>query len=283
MSLSNFSIGRPVTTAMFFLGVSLLGLISLARLPVELMPEVVYPEVFVTVLQQGMAPEQVERELVMPIEEQVSQLEGIVELTSTAALNRGNVRISYEPGTDMKFALLQVQSRMDRLQPSFPARTQINVQRFDEGDLSATVMELQILAEGADLNWLRDYAEENIAPELAAVEGVVTAQVLGGRQSAVEIVAAPDRLQAYGLSLSDVRTALQDANRPRAYLGAVYDGSQVFAVSFQGQFTDLRQIDRALVDPAIPLRLGDVAEVNYGLQQRSDLSRVNGQSAVGVL
>jgi len=283
LSLSNFSIGRPVTTAMFFLGVSLLGLISLARLPVELMPEVVYPEVFVTVLQQGMAPEQVERELVMPIEEQVSQLEGIVELTSTAALNRGNVRISYEPGTDMKFALLQVQSRMDRLQPSFPARTQINVQRFDEGDLSATVMELQILAEGADLNWLRDYAEENIAPELAAVEGVVTAQVLGGRQSAVEIVAAPDRLQAYGLSLSDVRTALQDANRPRAYLGAVYDGSQVFAVSFQGQFTDLRQIDRALVDPAIPLRLGDVAEVNYGLQQRSDLSRVNGQSAVGVL
>ena len=89
MSLSNFSIGRPVTTAMFFLGVSLLGLISLARLPVELMPEVVYPEVFVTVLQQGMAPEQVERELVMPIEEQVSQLEGIVELTSPAALNRG--------------------------------------------------------------------------------------------------------------------------------------------------------------------------------------------------
>ena len=85
------------------------------------------------------------------------------------------------------------------------------------------------------------------------------------------------------MALSDVRTARQDANRPRAYLVAVYDGSQVFAVSFQGQFTDLRQIDRALVDPAIPLRLGDVAEVNYGLQQRSDLSRVNGQSAVGVL
>ena len=139
MSLSNFSIGRPVTTAMFFLGVSLLGLISLARLPVELMPEVVYPEIFVTVLQQGMAPEQVERDLVMPVEEEVSQLEGIVELTSTAALNRGNVRISYEPGTDMKFALLQVQSRMDRLQPSFPPRTQINVQRFDEGGVAIAV------------------------------------------------------------------------------------------------------------------------------------------------
>ncbi len=112
MSLANFSIRRPVTTAMFFLAVSLLGLISLGRLQVELMPEVVYPEIFVTISQQGMSPGQIERDLVMPIEEEVGQLLGVVEMTSTAAFNRGNVRISYEPGTDMKFALLQVQSRM---------------------------------------------------------------------------------------------------------------------------------------------------------------------------
>ena len=283
MSLSAFSIRRPVTTAMFFSGVSLLGLISLDRLQVELMPEVVYPEIFVAVSQQGMVPEQIERELVMPIEEEISQLAGVVEMTSTASLNRGNVRISYEPGTDMKFALLQVQSRMDRLQPSFPARTQISVQRFDANDLSATVMELQVLAAGADLNWLRDYTEEHIAPELAAVEGVVSAQVLGGQQSAVEIVAEPERLQAYRLTMSNLRNALADANQPRVYLGAVYDGSQVFPVSFQGQFKDLRQIDETLIDASIPLRLGDGAEVGYGLQQRTDLSRVNGQSAVGIL
>ena len=283
MSLSNLSIRRPVTTAMFFLAVSLLGLISLDRLKVELMPEVVYPEIFVTISQQGMAPEQVERDLVMPVEAEVSQLAGVVEMTSTASLNRGNVRISYEPGADMKFALLQVQSRMDRLQPSFPARTQVAVQRFDAGDLSATVMELQVLAAGADLNWLRDYTEQNIAPELAAVEGVVSAQVLGGRQSAVEIIAEPEHLQAYQLSMSDLRSALADANQPRAYLGEVYDGSQVFPVSFQGQFSDLQQIDEVLIDASIPLRLGDVARVGYGLQQRTDLSRVNGQSAVGIL
>ena len=204
-------------------------------------------------------------------------------MTSTASLNRGNVRISYEPGTDMKFALLQVQSRMDRLQPSFPARTQISVQRFDANDLSATVMELQVLAAGADLNWLRDYTEEHIAPELAAVEGVVSAQVLGGQQSAVEIVAEPERLQAYRLTMSNLHNALADANQPRVYLGEVDDGNEVFPVSFQGQFKDLRQIDETLIDASIPLRLGDVAEVDYGLQQRTDLRRVNGQSAVGIL
>ena len=77
-------------------------------------------------------------------------------------------------------------------------------------------MELQVLAQGADLNWLRDYTEKNIAPELAAVEGVVNAQVLGGQQSAVEIVAEPERLQAYQLTMANLRGALTDANRPRA-------------------------------------------------------------------
>ena len=208
------------------------------------MPEVVYPEIFVAVSQQGMVPEQIERELVMPIEEEISQLTGVVEMTSTASLNRGNVRISYEPSTDMKFALLQVQSRMDRLQPSFPARTQISVQRFDANDLSATVMELQVLAAGADLNWLRDYTEEHIAPELAAVEGVVSAQVLGGQQSAVEIVAEPERLQAYRLTMSNLRNALADANQPRVYLGEVDDGNEVFPVSFQGQFRTCGRLTR---------------------------------------
>ena len=68
---------------MFFLAVSLLGLISFGRLNVELMPEVVYPEIFVTLMQQGMASEQVERDLVMPAEEELGQLAGVVEITSS--------------------------------------------------------------------------------------------------------------------------------------------------------------------------------------------------------
>ena len=112
---------------------------------------------------------------------------------------------------------------------------------------------------------------------------MVSAQVLGGQQSAVEIVAEPERLQAYRLTMSNLRNALADANQPRVYLGEVDDGNEVFPVSFQGQFRDLRQIDETLIDASIPLRLGDVAEVDYGLQQRTDLRRVNGQSAVGIL
>ena len=183
MKLSDLPIKRPVTTAMLFSALSMLGLISLDRLPVELLPEVIYPEVFVAVNLRGTSPEQIERDLVLPIEGEIGKLDGVVEMTSTALANRATIRVSYAPDTDMKFALLQIQSRVSRLQPQFPPRTRVNVQRFDTSDISSRVMTLQVLGE-ADLDWLREFAEDEIKPELEAVDGVVNAGVQGGRQKA---------------------------------------------------------------------------------------------------
>jgi multidrug efflux pump subunit AcrB/ABC-type multidrug transport system ATPase subunit len=282
MSLADFSIRRPITTAMFFTGVSLLGLISLDRLPVELMPEVVYPEIFVSLNLRGASPEQIERDLVLPVEAEIGKLKGVLEMESAATLGRGSVRVSYVPDADMKFALLQIESRMARLQPLFPTRASATVQRFDIADLSSSVMQLQVLGEG-DLNWLRDFSEAEIRPALEAVDGVVNAAAMGGQQSAVEIIADPLLLQAHGLTMNQLNATLNAINRPRSYLGRVYDGSQAYPVSLQGQFTALGQIEQAMLKPEIPLRLGDVAQVRYGLQQRTNLNRINGKAAVGLV
>ena len=266
---------------MLFTALGLLGVISLGRLPVELMPEVVYPEIFVSLNLRGAAPEQIERDLVMPVEQEVGQLEGVLEINSTAALGRGTVRIAYRPHADMKFAQLQVQSRMERLQPLLPERSQVGVQRFDTAALSASIMELQVLGEG-DLNWLRDFAEEKIRPELEAVEGVASAQVLGGQLSAVEVIADPLMLQAHDLTMNQLAARLNSVNQPRVYLGQVYDGGQALPVSLGGGYDNLRALRQAVVRPASGLRLEDIAQVRYGLQTRTDLSRVNGLPAVGL-
>ena len=203
MSISALAIRRPVTTAMFFLAVSLLGLASLDRLRVELLPEVVYPEIFVQLTQRTLSPEQAERELLIPAEGEVGVLQGVVALESNASQGRATVRVSFAPATDMKFALLQVQSRMDRLQPQLPEQTQISVLRFDTSILTAVVMELQVLGEG-DLNWLREFTEQNVRPQLEAVEGVVSATVLGGQRRAVLVILNRDALEAYGLTATRV-------------------------------------------------------------------------------
>ncbi|MFQ5742478.1 MAG: efflux RND transporter permease subunit [Acidobacteriota bacterium] len=281
MSLSALAIRRPVTTAMFFVGCGLLGLVSLYRLRVELLPEPVYPEIFVVVTQRAASPEQVERDLLMPIEEEIGKLEGVAQIESSATLSRGIVRVSYAPRTGMKFALLQVQRHMGRLQPSLPEQTTINVQRFDTSALTSAVMELQVLGEG-DLNWLRDFTEQKIRPELEAIDGVVGAVPLGGQQRAVEVIVDPELLAAHRLSMNEVSTAINSVNVPRTTLGRVFDGNQVFPVSVQGQFSDLVRIREVYLRPQVPLRLSDVASVDYGVQKRTDLSRVDGLPAVSI-
>ena len=189
--------------------------------------------------------------------------------------------MSYDPDVDIKFAILQLESRISRLQSVYPERTRVQVRRFDSTDLSASVMQLYVLGEG-DLNWLRDFIEEKIRPELEAVDGVVNAQVVGGRRRAVEVIVDPLLCQAFQITMGQIRSRINAFNRRREYVGRVYDGAQAYAVSLQGQFTDLQQIRNLVLKPEIPLRLGDVAQVRYGLQEQTDRHRINGKPSVGV-
>ena len=175
--ISNLAIRRPVTTVMFFIGIGMMGVVSLGRLNVELMPEVVFPQIFIVATQRTASPEQMERDVVMPIEEEIGKLEDVVQIDSQSRLGQGMVTISYEPSTDMKFAELQVNRRMGQLLASLPAQTALNVQRFDTSILTSAVMTLQVLGAG-DVNWLRDFTEQKIRPELEAIEGVVSATPL---------------------------------------------------------------------------------------------------------
>jgi multidrug efflux pump subunit AcrB/ABC-type multidrug transport system ATPase subunit len=279
--LSDVAVRRPVTTSMFFLAMAMLGLISWTRLPVQLFPELIFPEVFVSLVLPGASPEQIERELVIPTEAEIGKLEGIQEIESFALANTGGVRVSYAPDVDMKFALLQLENRVNRLLPGFPQRTSATVRRFDSSDLSSSVMQLHVLGEG-DLNWLRDFTEEEIRPKLESIDGVVNAEVMGGRQSAVEIILNPLLLQAHRLTVGQVRSRINAFNRRREYLGRVFDGEQAYSVSVQGQFQDLKEIQDLVLKPEIPLRLGDVSKVRYGLQEQTTRHRVNGKPSVGI-
>ncbi len=154
--ISNLAIRRPVTTGMFFIAIGMLGVVSLGRLSVELMPEVVFPEIFIVANKSAMSPEQIEREVVMPIEEEVGKLENVVQIDSQSRLANGRVTIAYEPSTDMRVAELQVNRRMSQLLPTLPEQTTLTVQRFDTSILTSAVMTLQVLGTG-DLNWLRDF------------------------------------------------------------------------------------------------------------------------------
>ena len=279
--ISALAIRRPVTTAMFYIGIGMLGFVSLSRLNVELMPEIVFPQIFIVANQRTLSPEQVERDLVMPIEGEIGKLADVVQIDSTSRLANGTVTVSFEPSTDMKFAELQVQRAMTQLQPNLPEQTTLTVQRFDTSVLTSALMTLQVLGEG-DINWLRDFTEEKIRPELEAVDGVVSATPLGGQRRSINVIVDPEMLAAHQLSMNNVIGAINQTNVPRTYLGRVFEGNQRYPVSLRGQFTALSEIHGVILRQDGPLTLGDIAGIGYGLQERTDLARVNGLAAVSV-
>ncbi|SUZ77033.1 uncharacterized protein METZ01_LOCUS29887, partial [marine metagenome] len=266
---------------MFFIAIGMLGVVSLGRLSVELMPEVVFPEIFIVANKSAMSPEQIEREVVMPIEEEIGKLENVVQIDSESRLANGRVTIAYEPSTDMRVAELQVNRRMSQLLPTLPEQTTLTVQRFDTSILTSAVMTLQVLGAG-DLNWLRDFTEEKIRPELEAVDGVVSATPLGGQQRSIEIIVDPELLAAHQLSMNAITGAINSVNVPRAYVGRVFDANQRFPVSVSGQFEAISEVHNVVVRQDGQLTLGDIAEINYGLQERTDYSRVNGLESVSI-
>ena len=115
-----------------------------------------------------------------------------------------------------------------------------------------------------------------------AVEGVVSATPLGGQQRSIEVIVDPEMLGAHEISMNAVTGAINAVNVPRSYIGHVYDANQRFPVSLSGQFRSVRDISQVVVRQDGQLTLGDIADIHYGLQERTDYSRVNGLEAVSV-
>jgi multidrug efflux pump subunit AcrB len=120
MRITTIAVKRPITTLMIFLGFGMLGIISWFKLPIQILPRMVFPDIYLNVNMKGYSPEAIERELIIPLEEQIGTLDHIEEINSTSYQDYGIIKISYHFGTDMKLAFLKLQQKTGRYLPRFP-------------------------------------------------------------------------------------------------------------------------------------------------------------------
>ena len=151
----NLVLRRPITVLMLCLGLCLLGVLSWQRLAVQLLPQFVLPEVQVTTVIPGRSPEQLEWEGTIPVEAELATLEGVRTIESQVFADYATTRVFFEHGTDMKFALLKLQQKMNALQGKLPQGARIDVNRFDTADLAAFLMQLSVRGE-TNLDDLRE-------------------------------------------------------------------------------------------------------------------------------
>ena len=281
MKISTIAIRRPITTIMLFLGLGILGVISWYQLPIQILPRMVFPNIYVNVYMNGYSPEAIERELVIPLEEQIGTLDDIEEINSTSYQNRGIVRVAYHYGTDMKLAFLKIQQKVSSIEKSLPQRSSVRVNREDTENISNFLMELNLRGSD-DVEYLREFAERKIKPKLEQIDGVVAVYIGGGRDRSVEIEIDEDKCRSYGIPISLIKQKIESSNVRRQFLGSVTEKNQRFFITLDSRFTDIQEIENLIIDDKAPIFLKDLANIKKGFRERASYFRINGKQSIGL-
>jgi HAE1 family hydrophobic/amphiphilic exporter-1 len=261
--------------------ITLLGLISLTRLPVDLMPEFEQPTLNVRTSYPGVGPLEIEELITRPLEQAVSAVPGIVRVTSSSSEGNSQVQLNFEWGSDLSEAADEVRTRVDRMRGRLPEDADPpTIFKFDSNQLPVS----QIGIEGDyDPVTLREIAQNEIAPRFERVDGVAAVTVNGGVRRQIHVKLSKEKITALNLSVNNVVNTLRNENQ-NTPLGEIYQGNSTFLVRSQGQFQNLEDIRNVVVmtREAVPVYMRDIAEVQDTTEQRRSFMLINGKPGVQI-
>ncbi|MBN8726321.1 MAG: efflux RND transporter permease subunit [Xanthomonadales bacterium] len=262
----------------------LFGLIGLAGLKVNLLPDLSYPTLTVRTDFEGAAPLEIENLISQPVEEAVGVVKNVRKVHSVSRTGQSDVVLEFAWGTDMDMASLEVRDKLDTLQLPLEAKKPLLL-RFNPSTDPILRLGLSAAEAGATsevrLKQLRRYADEDLKKRLEPVAGVAAVKVGGGLEDEIDVAIDQHKLARLGLDVNDVITRLRNEN-VNASGGRIEEGSQRFLVRTLNQFKSLDEMRELLVkvDGGVPIRLRDVAEVNQGHKEREGIVRIDGREAV---
>jgi HAE1 family hydrophobic/amphiphilic exporter-1 len=279
MSIPRLAIHRPVTMFMISAVITLLGLISLWRLPVDLMPDVSFPSITVRVGYPGVGPLEMEELVTRPIEQAVSAVAGLQRLESTASEGNSRTTLNFAWGTDLSEAADDVRSRIDRIRARLPEEADPPILfKFD----STAFPIMGVGVEGDfDAVTLREIAQNELSQRLERVPGVAAVTVDGGLRRQIHVLLSKEKITALNLSVDRVVTLLRNENQNMP-LGEVDEGDATYLLRSQGQFTNLDDIRNLVVltKEGVPVYMRDIAQVSDATEDRRSFMRINGRSGV---
>ena len=279
MKVSAFSVKRPVFTIMVALIVILLGLISLVRLPVDLMPDITYPRLSITTTYGNASPEEIERLITRPLEQAISAVPGVEEVTSVSTEGRSSLGVAFVWGTDLDAAANDIRDRLDRVIPRLPEDAdRPMLRKFDLASFP-----ILILGGSSQLDpvQMRKLIEDQVKHRIERVPGVAALDIWGGLDREIHVNVNPDKLKALGLSLDQLMSRIRSGNVDLP-AGTVDRGRLGVTIRTQGAYADLEQLRSTVVGNAgsTTIELREVAEVDDSWQKVTRIVRVNGRPGI---
>ena len=283
MNISELSVRRPILMTMVYLAILLVCFVFVPNLDIALYPSVDMPIISVVVDCGDNGPDVIMNQVGKKLEDSLYSLEDLSDMTSYAQNGRLMIMLEFDYGTDLDEAEDKVNSSLSfvtRMLPDWVQST--SVVRMDSMmSTNSEILSLTLSGQGS-LEDLKNYADDNIAPLLERVSGVSEVSTRGGFNTVYEISVNPERLYAYGLTLSSVTSALADRNNQQ-YLGSVEHNNIEYEVSTDSRFVSPDEIGSTIISGSGDkiVRLSDVATVKLS-EEQSSRSWYNGKEVVSL-
>ncbi|AZE25643.1 multidrug efflux RND transporter permease subunit [Pseudomonas chlororaphis] len=264
-SISAWCVDHPVATLLLTFALVLLGAIAFPRLPIAPLPEAEFPTIQVSAQLPGASPETMASSVATPLEVQFSAIPGMTQMTSSSALGSTNLTLQFTLDKSIDTAAQEVQAAINTASgklpndmPSLPTWRKVN-------PADSPVLILSISSTQMPGTELSDYVETLLARQISQIDGVGLINITGQQRPAIRVQASPDRLAAIGLTLADIRVALQQASLNLAK-GALYGESSISTLSTNDQLFHPEDYGQLIVSykNGAPVQLKDVARVISG-------------------
>ena len=289
MTFSERCVHKPVTTLLCFLTVIALGIYCVFNLPVDMYPDMDIPYIIVYTSYSNTGPEEIEQSITRTLESSLSGVSGLKKLQSQSSNGSSLVILELEYGTNLDAATGEIRDKIDIVRSYLP----------DEADspiimkMDPSMMPIMVLALKGNRTpeELRDYAKDIVQPRLEQLDGIASANIMGGRQKSINVDIPRDRLEAYGLSISSISQMIGAQNIQSAG-GTITSGDTNYSIKTSGKYQSVEDLKNTVItykpssyglSGGVELKtvlLRDVADVYEGYKDEDSMASVDNESCV---
>lgn len=279
--LPSLSIRRPIGVVAGASVVVVVGLFFAGRLPLDLLPQIIYPQIRVRISYPGVAPEVMEEQIAKPLEASLATTEDAIELESEISEGDCDIDLHFGYGTDIDLALQDASKNLDRARSRLPVEAEPPfIFKFDPSQIP--VYEAGFSSPTRDLVDLRNWVELRLQPQLLTVQGVASVDVSGGMVREIQVTLNQERLRSYGLAVSDVLSRLRAENQDVA-VGNVTSPNFEIVGKTAGKFKnvdEIRNVPLTIPGTRERIPLSEIATITDTHQEQRLWARLDGVPAV---
>ncbi|HOE91316.1 MAG TPA: efflux RND transporter permease subunit, partial [Candidatus Cloacimonadota bacterium] len=281
MKITEQSVNRPIFTSMIVLIIIILGAIALSRLPIDLMPDVSSPTISVSTNYSNANPLAMEELVTKKIEEAVSAVPGVEEISSQSSEGVSNVQVSFKWGSDLEVAANDIRERLDRIISRLPEdASRPSLRKFD-----LAAMPVITFGVTSDLNpiELRMMIDDQVKRRFERVAGVASVDVRGGLEKEIHINLNLDKIQSLNISVDEISRKIISANI-NIPTGEIEKGNYQVSVRVPGTFENLTQLENTLISKrnGVNIFLKDIAQIEESTSKETRYIRINQQPGIQI-